>query len=152
MEPASRARRAFAERRRKREIRMGGRPNRKLMLWWCSTDDHDEDWFVVARGRADAEGFFEGAEGYGAGDARAERVSVLPPEYQDGKFAGWPTHELLVGCGARVVRGETPRVVELEGKRYVEGMLEHELLQRTDDLLEKHGRGRPNRTEPRRIS
>ena len=37
-----------------RRKRMGQRPKQKqkqkqkLMLWWCWTEDHHEDWFVVA--------------------------------------------------------------------------------------------------------
>ena len=131
---------------------MGRRPKRKLMLWWCWTQDHHEDWFVVAGHGFDAVGFFEGQEGYAEGDAQAEGLLVLPEEYQDEKYVGWPSHELLVGCGAKLVREETPRVVELGGERYVEGMLEHEVLQVTDDQFERRGRGRPNRTPPRRTS
>lgn len=131
---------------------MGGRPKRKLMLWWCWTQDHHEDWFVVAEHGFDAVGFFEEYEGYGEGDAQAEGLMILPEEYQDEKYLGWPSHELFVACGARVVREEPPRVVELEGERYVEGMLEHQVLEVTDDQFERHGRGRPNRTRPSRNS
>jgi hypothetical protein len=51
-----------------------------------------------------------------------------------------------------VIREETPRVVELQGERYVEGMLEHQILQVTDDEFERQGRDRPNRTRPGRTS
>lgn len=131
---------------------MGKRPKRKLMVWWCWTQDHHEDWFVVARHGFDAVVFFEQHEGYAEGDAQAEGLLVLPEEYQDEKYVGWPSHELLVGCGAKLLREETPRVVELGGERYVEGMLEHEVLQVTDDQFERRGRGRPNGTQPRRTS
>jgi hypothetical protein len=127
---------------------MGQRPKRKLMLWWCWTEDHDEDWFVVAKHGSAAAAFFESAEGYAEGDAQAQDLTIVPEEYQDEKHVGWPSPELLVACGAKVIREETPRVVELQGKRYVEGMLEHQILQVTDDQFERHGRGRPNRTRP----
>jgi len=128
------------------------RPKRELTLWWCWTEDHHEDWFVVAGHGFDAVGFFEEHEGYAEGDVQAEGLLTLPEEYQDEKYVGWPSHELLVACGAKLVREETPRVVELQGERYVEGMLEHQILQVTDDRFERNGRGRPNRTQPRRNS
>lgn len=79
-------------------------------------------------------------------------LRVLPEEYQDRKHVGWPSHELLEACGVKVIRDDTPRVVELEGERYVEGKLEHQILEVTDDVFEGHGRGRPNRTQPRGTS
>lgn len=42
------------------------RPNRKLTLWWCWTEDHHEDWFVVAGHGFDAVGFFDKHKGYAA--------------------------------------------------------------------------------------
>jgi hypothetical protein len=131
---------------------MGKRPKQKLMLWWCWTEDHHEDWFVVAGHGFAAVGFFESQEGYAEGDVHAKGLRILPEEYQEEKYVGWPSHELLVACGAKVIREETPRVVEVEGQRYVEGMLEHQVLEVTDDQFERHGRGRPNRTRPSRTS
>jgi hypothetical protein len=130
---------------------MSGRPKRKLQLWWCWTDDHDEDWFVVAGHGFDAVRFFEEQEGYEEGDAQAQSVLTLPEEFQDERYVGWPRDELLVACGARVLRSQTPRVVQIAGERYTEGMLEHQILQVTDDASERRGRGRPNKTERGRI-
>jgi hypothetical protein len=135
-----------------RRKRMGHRPKQKLMLWWCWTEDHHEDWFVVAGHGVAAVGFFESEEGYGEGDVHAEGLRILPEEHQDEKYVGWPSPELLAACGAKVIREETPRVVELQGERYVEGMLEHQILQVTDDEFERHGRDRPNRTRRDRTS
>ena len=121
-----------------------------LKLYWCQTDDHDEDWFVVARRARDAIRFFQSQEGYGDDDVLAEVVIVLPQALQVDTHRGWPARELLEGCGAKILRWETPRVVELEGMRWVEGMLEHQVLQVTDDAFEKRGKGRPNRTRQRK--
>jgi hypothetical protein len=68
--------------------RMGRRSKRKLMLWWCCTRDHHEDWFVVAGHAFDAARFFEMQEGCAEGDAQAQRLLVLPQEYQDEKYVG----------------------------------------------------------------
>lgn len=120
-----------------------------LKLYWCETDDHHEDWFVVARRAKDAIRFFREHEGYDDEDVLAEVAIVLAEALQDNKYLGWPTRELLEACGAEILRWETPRVVELEGSRWVEGMLEHQIIEATDDLFERRGQGRPNRTSRR---
>lgn len=122
---------------------MSRRP--RLKLYWCWTVDHHEDWFVVARGAREARRFHDLAEGYD-GEAQAELVAPLPEDFQDEGRKGWPTRELLTACGAEILRWETPRVVVLRGVRYGEGMLDHVILQATDDLSERLGAGRPNGT------
>ena len=94
--------------------RQASRPKKRFALYWCSTDDGDEDWFVVADSARTARTFHEGAEGYDPGDASAERVAALPSSLQaDGKWldrgvlhatAGWPSDELLVACGAEIAK------------------------------------------------
>jgi hypothetical protein len=118
----------------------------ELKLYWCWTDDHDEDWFVVAQSGARARRFHEHAEGYDAGAAGSRRVAVVPPELCKTGRSRWPSRRLLEACGATVERWETPRVVTIKGRRYVEGMLEHEVQRLTDDRFERRGQGRPNRT------
>ncbi len=121
--------------------------SRKMILWWVMTEDQDEDWFVVAPDGETAENFFVNEEGYEEGDAWADFILWIPDDVE--AEAGWPTHEFLVACGAKILREDTPRVVEIEGRRFCEGMLEHEICQLSDDVFEATGRGRPNKTEPR---
>lgn len=87
---------------------------KRFALYWCTTPDGGEDWFVVAESAAVARRFHEDAEGYGRGDAHAERVMALPSELAraDGwkdpgdakvyRHAGWPSDELLVACGGEI--------------------------------------------------
>jgi hypothetical protein len=94
-------------------------PAKRFSLYWCTTSDGGEDWFVVAASAAAARRFHEHAEGYHRGDADAERVAALPPEllvdggWRDGKKrvvsreAGWPSDELLVACGGEIARQPT---------------------------------------------
>jgi hypothetical protein len=74
-----------------------------MKLFWCTTDDHDEDWFVVAPSEDAAREHFEDAEGYGVGDARAEWVVDVPEgldlRLEDGAKARWADDELLLACG-----------------------------------------------------
>jgi hypothetical protein len=37
---------------------------------------------------------------------------------------GWPSHERLTANGARILREETPRAVEIGGRTFGEGMLQ----------------------------
>jgi hypothetical protein len=116
-----------------------------MELYWVETEDHHEDWFVVARSERRAARWHERAEGYEDGDARARLVAGIPRHLEAKE--GWPSHELLEACGARILRSDTPRVVEIEGERYVEGQLEHEIRQREDDRFEARYQGRPNGTK-----
>jgi hypothetical protein len=116
-----------------------------MNLYWVETADHHEDWFVVARSERRAERFHEKAEGYEPGDAYAIFVVPIPTNLEAPE--GWPSHEFLEACGARIQREETPRVVEIEGRRFVEGYLDHEIQRIVDDRFEARGQGRPNRTK-----
>ncbi len=50
-----------------------GAPRKPVMrLFWCSTPDHDEDWFIVAATARSAGQQHEIDEGYAPGTARAE--------------------------------------------------------------------------------
>jgi hypothetical protein len=95
------------------KARRTSRPKR-FALYWCTTPDGEEDWFVVADSARSARRFHEGAEDYQTGEAHAERVVGLPAELQtpegwrDGpggkvdRRSGWPSDELLVACGGEI--------------------------------------------------
>jgi len=118
-----------------------------LSLYWCETGDHFEDWFVVAIEAEAAEWFFRDREGY------EEEVEVLttfvlslPPELQEAGNGGWPSHELLNACRARFISEASPRIVEIAGRRWVEGIADSIIMTASDDDLERRGFGRPNGT------
>lgn len=99
---------------------------RPVALYWCTTPDHDQDWFVVARDEAEAARFHEAVEGYGAGEASAELVGELPGDLgQGGAVPGWPARELLIACGAEILSEPEagPRIVRLGDRVFVEGDL-----------------------------
>ena len=125
-----------------RRAAAGVRPWR---LYWACTDDGHEDWFVVARDASGAARFHERAEGYDPGDARATLVGSLPPALPV-RGPKYPGSDLLVACGAEILRAETPMVVKLHGRHFVEGGLQHVLDTAMDDLFEERGDGRVNRT------
>lgn len=94
------------------------RPKR-FALYWCTTPNGDEDWFVVADSAREARKFHEDEEGFNRGDADAERIMKLPAEllvdgsWRDGpngkvkNEAGWPSDAFLTACGAQI--GKQPR-------------------------------------------
>jgi hypothetical protein len=96
-------------------------------LYWCTTPDGDEDWFVVASSAAEARRFHEAAEGYLRGEAEAERIRRLPAnllrarDWKDGpqgpvrKGACWPSDELLVACGGEVAPQPRDHLREIMG-------------------------------------
>jgi len=119
----------------------------RLKLYWIETDDHDEDWFMVARTARQARRFHEVLEGYHRGEASSTLVMPL----EEGVKEGWPSLESLASYGLTILRAKQPRVVEYAGVRYVEGGLEYSMRGITDDLSELDGRGRPNKTERFRL-
>jgi hypothetical protein len=121
------------------------KPPPRLKLYWYSTADGDEDWFVVSRGAREARQWVAAAEGYGTGDVEVELIIPLPTNLQ-GTGEGWPDKDVLLGLGAQFVRPDTPRVVLLGERIFSEGMLESKVLRATDDDHERRGEGRPNRT------
>lgn len=142
-----------------------------MFLYWCTTDDGDEDWFIAASRSRVAVKAHEDMEGYNRGDASAERVCKIPGaawdayversrvfaekhgEVRDGKFdpavlnGSWPDAQLIKDCGGTFLTEGSPRVVAFSGDRiYTEGALQAEITRIWDDEFEARGEGRPNRT------
>jgi len=120
---------------------------KKLKLYWATTEDHDEDWFIVATGEKHAARLHENLEGYDRGDAEAEFVSDIPDDLQEGLERGWAEIELLRALGATFISEHPSNVVELNGRQYCQGMLDGIIMELNDDLFEAKGQGRPNKTE-----
>ena len=115
-----------------------------MKLYWVTTEDHDEDWFVVASTRKEASAFHEKEEGYNPGEAKAEELlhiaNHISEEY------GWPSKELLFAVGATFISKDEPRVVEIGGRKFCEGMLAATINEINDDIFEKADMGRLNKT------
>jgi hypothetical protein len=114
-------------------MRRSGEPRRRVMkLYWCTTPDHDEDWFVVAAYEAEACIFHEREEGYGAGDADGDLACELPTRLQ-GTEVGWPSKDVLLACGAEFI-GKNPeaRIVRIGERVYGEGSTFENVAARLD--------------------
>jgi len=118
-----------------------------MILYWVTTEDHDEDWFVLAPSPEEATQYFENYEGYNEGDAAAEEILEISDDLQ--VEAGWPDKELLEESGFVYLSSEDDhtRVVEFHGRKFVEGSLEAIINEIQDDLFEEDSGKRPNKTK-----
>jgi len=74
-------------------------------LFWCSTEDHAEDWFVVARDAHQARRFFAGELGRPLGEVCADMVVALELAHT-ADAPTWPTIELIAAVGDAFRRGD----------------------------------------------
>ncbi len=116
-----------------------------MKLYWVTTEDHDEDWFIVASSTEKASKLHEDMEGYNPGDSNAEEILDIPENVP--AEAGWPSDELLLAVGAKFIIKDPSRVVEIEGRKFCEGMLEASLREISDDVFEELGQERLNKTK-----
>ncbi len=115
-----------------------------MFLFWVTTEDHCEDWFIVAESYEEAARRHENYEGYDSGDAFAEEILGIPAVHC--AEAGWPSEELLKALGANFISDGDARVVELSGRKFCEGLLEATIRTLDDDIFESLGQDRVNQT------
>ena len=115
-----------------------------MKLYWVATEDHDEDWFVVASNVEEACKFHEDVEGYDPGNAIAEEILSIPENIP--AEPGWPSDELLMAVGAKFIVEDPSRVVEINGRKFSEGLLESFLNEIEDNAFEALGQERLNKT------
>ena len=116
-----------------------------MKLYWVTTEDHDEDWFIVAASPQEASKYHEKMEGYDPGDATAEEILDIPENIS--AEPGWPSDELLLSVGADFLINDQSRVVEIAGRKFCEGMLAATIDEINDDLFEAKGEERKNKTK-----
>ncbi len=116
-----------------------------MKLYWVTTEDHDEDWFIAASSSEEASKYHENMEGYEPGDAKAEKILDIPENVP--ADTGWPSDELLLAVGAKFLLNDQLRVVEIAGRKFCEGMLEATLNEINDDIFEELDEERLNKTK-----
>jgi hypothetical protein len=116
-----------------------------MKLYWVSTEDHDEDWFIIAPSPKEASQYFENFEGYNPGDADAEEILDIPENVT--ADTGWPSEELLIKVGVKFLLNDQTRVVEISGRKFCEGMLAATINEINDDLFEEFDEERLNKTK-----
>ncbi len=113
-----------------------------MNLYWVTTEDHAEDWFIVANSAKEAATFHEEMEGYDPGDATGEMILELPKGIV--ATIGWPSEDVLQSCGANILLEGPTRIVEIGDRKFCEGLLESTIRGLDDDIFEALGEGRPN--------
>src|ERR1035441_49775 len=105
---------------------------KQIKLYWVSTDDHDEDWFIFAESARQARAYHEHYEGYDKGDANSRLIvsNVILKEFMNGtppchaKFqdrfqigfqdAGAIPNRRRAGCNGEIFReGILEAIIEL---------------------------------------
>lgn len=97
-----------------------------MKLYWVFSKTKTEDWFVIAKSKQKAERFFENAEGFDTYEGQAELICLIPKkiivkfEVEEEKF---PNLEILKELGGVIYSEDVPRIINFNGKVYVEGHL-----------------------------
>lgn len=121
-----------------------------IHLYWVTTLDRDEDWFIFAPTSRSAARYHEDCEGYDSGDAKA-RLVIARVELQKHEQGPPPCHAQiadLITLGFEVVGGDPhQRSVRFEGELYVEGYLQAALVQASDKLRKIENIRRSNGTK-----
>ena len=118
-----------------------------MNLYWVTTEDHAEDWFVLANSAKEAATFHEDAEGYAIGDATAEMILKIPDGITANSGWRWPSDAILKSCGAKFLSEAPTRVVEIGNRQFCEGLLQSTIRTLDDDRFEALGEGRPKETK-----
>ena len=65
---------------------VGKKNSGTVSLYWVTTADHSEDWFILAKSAGAAKRFHENYEGYNHGDAKARLILARAylPRYKNG--------------------------------------------------------------------
>ena len=116
-----------------------------MKLYWVTTEDHHEDWFIIASSKKGASKLHEDFEGYDFGSASSQEILSIPENIP--VEAGWPSEEILLSVGAKFIKKNEPRIVEINGKQFTEGMLEAHIKELDDNIFELLGEKRFNQTK-----
>jgi hypothetical protein len=100
---------------------------KQVRLYWVTTADHAEDWFIFAESARSARAYHEYYEGYGKGDAHSRLIvsNVTLKEFQNGTPPCHAQFQDLFQIGFQDA-GAIPnrRRAGLNGEIFREGILE----------------------------
>jgi hypothetical protein len=120
-------------------------------LYWVTTEDHDEDWFILARTGRAAECYHIEYEGYEPGDARAELILLAGTVPIPGPIPRHAQLEDLQRFGFEILNPDpNGRCARRNGRTFLEGHPESMVAEVRDDAEEALGQGRPSGTARRR--
>ena len=121
-----------------------------IHLYWVTTPDHSEDWFIFARTQRSAAKFHDDYEGYNDHYANA-RLVISDTPVSESAHCEIPRHAQvpdLKALGFEILQPQGgERAVRLDGELFVEGYLDSLIAALTDDQIEQTGQGCPNHTK-----
>jgi len=113
------------------------KPSSMVNLYWVTTDDHDEDWFILARTIRTAESYHIQYEGYEPGEARAELILFARADAIPGPIPRHAQLEDLQMLGFEILNPDpNGRCVRRNGRTFLEGHLESMVAEVRDDAQE----------------
>lgn len=98
-------------------------------LYWVSTKDGDENWFVISHNIRSARAFHEYYEGYDSGEAKAELIGTVNKQYDPDKSYHAQTW-MLKDMGFEIMSNDrwSGRIIRKDGRIYREGIMENVTL------------------------
>ena len=98
----------------------------QIKLYWVTTRDHAQDWFIFAGSDLQARSYHEHYEGYGKGDARSRLIvsHVTLKEFMNGTPPCHARFEDLHQIGLEVGANPGRPKGRLNGEIFREGILE----------------------------
>ncbi|MGO9561668.1 MAG: hypothetical protein ACLPPV_03380 [Candidatus Korobacteraceae bacterium] len=117
-----------------------------VALYWVSTADHDEDWFIFANSTRSAAKFHADYEGYDPRETAAELILEAPDT--EGPFPRHAQIDDLTALGFEILKGgDHGRSVKYGDRTFVEGHLDSLMAEIDDNNSETAGEGRPRGTK-----
>ena len=91
-------------------------------IFWCFTSGHEEDWFIQANSKLEAQEAHADFEGFDIEEVKSRKVCEVPRTLHI-KGANWPKTSLLKKLGFEFLQTDSPRIVRYNGKLFKEGTL-----------------------------
>lgn len=121
-----------------------------INLYWVSTGDNSEDWFIFAKTERDARRYHSDYEGFETIRGITAELIIEDVKLRKLENGEPPTHAQLPDLKKLgfTILDPNPyqRVVRLGRRTFVEGIIEAIVMGAHDDAFESEGMGRPNRT------
>ncbi|RKD12375.1 hypothetical protein BCY91_12035 [Pelobium manganitolerans] len=89
-------------------------------IFWCSTNGHQDDWFIQATSKDQAVDYFIKNFGYDDEEVKTRQVLLLPESFNLKKASPLTSHKLK-RLGFEILLKDSPRIVRYHGRLYKEG-------------------------------
>ncbi len=110
-------------------------------IFWCYTAGHEEDWFIQANSKLEAQEAHANFEGFDTDEVKSRKICEVPPNLHI-NAPNWPKPALLKKLGFEFLQVDQPRKVRYNGRLFTEGTLieiitDHEKFRKPQTYLVK---------------